>query len=140
MSFRDRWGRSPATRGSCLHFARARGVGSARRGRLLPRGSRGEARRARPPTGFGEPPVASAYGWVGRSRASTTLKSLLTRTSSSVPALVLTCDSYGAAESPLVSVRSIVAPEYFASTAASTLSLVSPVSGVSLPRFPPGPP
>jgi hypothetical protein len=50
------------------------------------------------------------------------------------------CDSYGAAESPLVSVRTIVAPGYLASTAASTLSLVSPVNGVSLPRRPPGPP
>src|SRR3954453_8363508 len=41
------------------------------------------------------------------------------------------CDSYGAAEPLLVSVRSIVAPGYLPCTAASTLVLVSPVSAVS---------
>jgi hypothetical protein len=97
--------------GSCLRFARA-GVLAARVVAVSSLGGlAGGARRARRPlTGFGEPPVASAYGWAGRSRASTTLKSLFTRTSSSLPALVLMCDSYGAAESPLVSVRTIVAP------------------------------
>ena len=75
----------------------------------------------------------------GRSLAPTTSKSLFTRTSSSLPSLVLMCDSYGALPSVFVSVRSIVAPAYFALTAASTLVFVSPVSAVS-PRPPRGPP
>src|SRR5204862_5620470 len=86
-----------------------------------------------------EPGRSQSYGCAGRETASTTWKAWLTWTSSSVPSLVLMCDSYGALPSVLVSVRSIVAFGYLASTAASTLDLVSPVSGVS-GLWPPGPP
>src|SRR4051794_12274350 len=55
------------------------------------------------------------------------------------------CDSYGALESVLVSVRTIVAPGDFAGTPAPTLVFVSPGSGVSAlwspcPLGPPRPP
>src|ERR1700712_2407841 len=43
------------------------------------------------------------------------------------------CDSYTPSES--VSVRTMVAPAYLASTAASTLALVSPVSSFSSDRW-----
>src|SRR3954451_8321856 len=96
------------------------------------------ARRLEAPAGRSD---EVGYGRAGRSLALTTSKSLLTRTSSSLPELVVMCDSYGASEVLLVSVRAIVAPGYLSLTAASTLSLVSPVSAVSpAPPRPPGPP
>src|SRR3954469_4489671 len=102
------------------------------------------ARRLEAPAGRSD---EVGYGRAGCSLALTTSKSLLTRTSSSLPSLVVMCDSYGASEVLLVSVRTIVAPGYLSLTAASTLSLVSPVSAVSpgppgppRPCLPPGPP
>jgi hypothetical protein len=75
---------------------------------------------------------SGAYGRAGRSLAATTSKVLLTWTSS-VPALDLMWDSYGALPSEFVSARTIVAPGYLARTACSTFCLVSPVSGVPAP-------
>ena len=61
-----------------------------------------------------------------------TAKSAPTSTISGVPEAVRMCDSYTPPE--LVSVRSMVAPWYFARTAFSTDALVVPVSSFSSER------
>src|SRR6185503_5451649 len=67
----------------------------------------------------------------------TTWKSSPTYTVTGVPSASVMWASYSAWPSASVSTRTIVPPGTFAFSAASTFAAVSPVSGVSSPRWPP---